>query len=229
MSDTLFDKLSLTLKGVFHDATDKMGDPGRDARQLTRDLDQAIGQAEEQIIGVRAEYNLTVSKRDTEKAEVGKYAAYATKAVQKGDDALAHEALTEKAKHAKLMEGYQTQLDAFKPSMDTLEAQMQKLRARKEQMERDTSMIEARSATAAATTKTTQILDGIGSGASASKSFDKLNDQVARQEAEARARMEMSAERNGQSLDDKFAALDSEKSSIDDELAALKASVGKKD
>ena len=51
---SLFDKLSTQLKGFLHDAADNAEDPGRTARQLTRDLGNAIGEAEEQIVSVRA-------------------------------------------------------------------------------------------------------------------------------------------------------------------------------
>ena len=229
MSDSLFDKVSTQLKGFLHDTADNMEDAGRTARQLVRDLDNAIGQAEEQIVSVRAEFNLITSKRDAEKAEVDKYVAYAKKAVDKNDDELAKEALAEKSKHATQLAAYQAQLDAFKPNMDHLEEQINKLRAKKEEMERKTDLIEARSATAEATDKAASILGGIGTQASAAEKFDRLEGKVAKQEAEANARAQMAAARNGDALKDKFAALDAP-SSVDDELAALKASMqGKKD
>lgn len=226
---SLFDKLSTQLKGFLHDTADKAEDPGRTARQLTRDLGNAIGEAEEQIVSVRAEFNLITSKRDSEKAEVDRYAAYAVKAVQKGDDGLAKDALAEKAKHATQLASYQAQLDAFKPNMDHLDAQINKLRAKKEDMERKTDLIEARSATAEATDRAASILGGIGNQASASERFDRLEDKVAKQEASANARAQMASARNGDDLKDKFASLDSPTTSVDNELAALKAQLNKKD
>ena len=227
MSESLFNKLSTNLKGLLHDTMDKLEDPGRSARQLVRDLDTAIGQAEEQIVSVRAEFNLITSKRDGEKAEVDKYANYAVKAVQKGDDALAKDALAEKAKHATQLNAYQAQLDAFKPNMDALETQIEKLRQRRDEMDRKTDLIEARSATADASDKAAQILGGIGDSASASKSFDRLEEKVAKREAEASARSQMAAAKNGDALKERFASLDSPTTAVDDELAALKASLNK--
>ena len=226
---SLFEKLSTQLKGFMHDTADSMEDPGRTARQLVRDLDNAIGQAEEQIVSVRAEFNLIGSKRDAEKAEVDKYIAYAQKAIAKGDDSLAKEALSEKTKHASQLASYQTQIDAFKPNLDHLDDQLNKLRAKKDEMERKTDLIEARSATAAATDKAASILGGIGNQASAADRFDRLEDKVAKQEASASARAQMASARNGDDLKDKFAALDSPTSDIDLELAALKAQMGKKE
>jgi phage shock protein A len=226
---SLFDKLSTQLKGFMHDAADKAEDPGRTARQLVRDLDSAIGQAEEQIVSVRAEFNLITSKRDAEKAQVDKFAAYAVKAVQSSNDELAKEALAEKAKHVTQLNSYQSQLDAFKPNMDSLDAQIDKLRAKKDEMERKTDLIEARSATAQATDKAASILGGIGNQASAAERFDRLEDKVAKQEAAANARAQMASARNGDDLKDKFAALDAPSTSVDNELAALKAQLNKKD
>jgi phage shock protein A len=227
MSESLFAKLSTQLKGVLHDAMDHAEDPGRTARQLVRDLDVAVGQAEEQMVSVRAEFNLITSKRDGEKSEVDKYANYAVKAVQKGDDELAKEALAEKAKHATQLSAYQAQLDAFAPNMKALEDQIEKLRQRRDEMDRKTDMIEARAATAEATDKASRILGGIGESASASKSFDRLEEKVAKQEAEANARSQMAAAKNGDALKDRFASLDAPTTAVDDELAALKASLGK--
>lgn len=229
MSDSIFEKLSTQLKGFLHDTADSLEDPGRTARQLVRDLDTAIGQAEEQIVSVRAEYNLITSKRDSTKSDVDKFAGYAVKAVTKGDDALAKEALAEKAKHVAKLAAIDAQLAQFKPNLDNLDEQIGKLRAKKEQMESQTDMIEARAATAEATDKAAAILGGIGTVASAADKFDRLEAKVAKQEAEASARAQMAATKNGDALRDKFAALDAPGSDVDAELAALKASMGKKD
>lgn len=229
MSDpSLFEKFATQLKGTLHDLADNMEDPGRTARQLVRDIDQAVGLAEEQLVQVRAQLNVLESKRDTEQREADRYAGYAQKAVTKGDDSMAREALTEKAKHAKLLAGYEAQIADFKPNMDNLEAEIQKLRDKKDSMENETNMLEARAATAQATNKAATIIGGIGAQASSAKRFDALGDRVSKMEAEARARAQMASTRNGDSMKDRFAALDSVASSVDDELAALKANSAKK-
>lgn len=220
---SLFEKFSTQAKGVLHDLADKMEDPGRTAKQLVRDIDQAIGQAEEQMVDVRAQFNLLQSKRDAAQAKVEQHAVYAKKAVDKGDDELAREALAEKKKHASAVVTYEQQIAAFKPSLDNLEAEISKLHRRKDEMAQKTNLLEARAATAAATNKAASIIGGIGSQASASERFDKLEEKVAHQEAEARARSGMAASRNGDALKEKFAALDNSSTEIDDELAALKA------
>lgn len=224
---SLFIKLSTQLKGFLHDAADNMEDPGRTARQLVRDLDSSIGQAEEQIVSVRAEFNLMSSKRDGEQAQIDKYTGYAMKAIERSDDALAKEALTEKAKHVAQHAAYQAQIDMFKPNLDHLDEQIGKLRAKKEEMERKTDLIEARSATADATNSAASILGGIGDSVSAAERFERLESKVAKKEAEAGARAQMAASRNGDELKDKFAALDAPTSNVDADLAALKAQMGK--
>lgn len=219
---SLFDKISTQVKGVLHDTADKMEDPGRTARQLTRDLDGDLSKAEQALIEVRAEYNVQVSKRDAAQAEVDKYAGYAKKAVDAGNDALVREALQAKKNASDTLAQLQAQIDKFKPSVDQLEHQVADLRARKDDMARRTDLIEARSSVAAAQDRAATVLNGIG-GSGASARFDELEEKVGHQEAVAAAKMAVSDEHSGQSLDDKFKALDNPTSDIDAELAALKA------
>lgn len=223
---SLFEKLATQAKGLMHDTADKMEDPGRTARQLTRDLDNDLAAAEQALIQVRAEYNMELGKRDAAQQDVDKYTGYAQKAVAKGDDNLAREALQAKKQAQDTLTQLQAQIDKFKPSVDQLEHQIADLRQRKADMDRRTGLIEARSSIAEAQDRAATVLNGIG-GSGASARFDALEDKVSHQEAVAQAKMSVSDDHSGKSLDDKFKALDNPTSDIDDELAALKAAAGK--
>lgn len=228
MSDSLFSKLSTQLKGALHDAADSMEDAGRTARQIIRDLDDQIGKAEEGLIEVEAEYRQTITKRDNAKDLVAKYAGYAAKAVQRNDDAMAKDALTDKRKAQDTLDTLEAQVTSFKPTVENLRAQIQALRDKRDDMSRKTGLIEARSAVAEAQTHASEVLGGIGNAHSAAESFDRLEAKVSKQEAEAAARQDMARDKAGRDPSEKYAALDkADLSSIDDELAALKRDAGK--
>lgn len=228
MSESFFDKLATQLKGALHDAADSMEDAGRTARQIIRDMDVQIGKAEEGLVEVEAEYRQTVSKRDSALALRDKYAGYAAKAVQKGDDAMAKEALLDKRKAQDSVDSMQKQVDSFKPTVDGLKAQIQDLRDRRDEMDRKTGLIEARSAVAEAESRAAEVLGGMGNARSAADTFDRLEEKVGKQEAMAAARSDLAREKRGVSPADKYAALDKpDESSIDDELAQLKRDAGK--
>lgn len=217
---SIFEKISNTLKGVVNDAIDKSADAGRDARQIVRDLEDQIGKVEQAMLDVRAESEVLKQKRDAQQAEVDKWAGASAKAVKAGDDDLARECLIKKASATALLQTYTDQLAKFEPTVKQLNQHLLDLRAKKNDLADRTDLIAARSEMADAQTKAATAMSGIG-GSSLVSDFDKLEGQVAKKEARASAAIGMSDEITGKSLDTRVAALGN--TSIDDELAALKA------
>jgi len=216
---SIFEKIARAVKGTVNDALDKTADAGRDARQIVRDLEDQIGHVQQAMLDVRAENEVLKQKNTKQQAEVDKWANAAAKAVKAGDDNLARECLTKKSEANTLLQTYTDQLAKFQPTVDQLNKHLADLVAKKELANR-TDLIAARSEMADAQTKAATVISGIG-GSSAIADFDKLEDQVAKKEARANAATEMADEQTGKSLDDRVAALGN--TSIDDELAALKA------
>ena len=228
MSESLFSKIKTALVGAAHDAVDSTEDVGRTARQTVRDIENSIGEAEEALVSVQAEFNQLSHKLENAQKQVDQYAHYAEKAVIAGNDKLATDALTDQETAQKQVDLFFKQVTAFEPTLLTLKSNIQDLRTRKEEMERDTSLIEARTHVAAAQSKAATIISGLGNGESSSKTFSRLEEKVSKQEAEAKARVDLAAEMHKPKASDKYASLDAgSTTAISDKLAALKAAHGK--
>ena len=225
---SLLKRIMTQLTGAAHDAVDAAEDVGRTARQTVREIEDSIGEAEEALVSVQAEFNQLTHKRDAAQTQVELYGSYAEKAVAANNDALATEALTDQENAQKLFDTYAAQVNAFEPTLKTLKANIQQLRDRKDVMERDTSLIEARSTVAEAQSKAATVISGLGNGESSSKTFSRLEEKVQKQEAEAKARVDLAAEAVKPSAADKYASLDAgSTTSVAAKLAAMKANQGK--
>lgn len=217
---SLLEKLMRTVKGVANDAVDATSDPARDARQIVRDLDEQIGKAAQAMLDVRAEHEVLKSKRDHQTEEVTKWVNAAKKAVTAGDDSLARECLAKKQTADTQLQSYQSELDKFEPTVKEINEHISQLHTQRESLESRTDIIAARSEIAHAQEKVAVVIGGIGKS-SAMDDFNALEDKVLKQEARAHAATDVMNERTGASLDARVAALGN--TSIDDELAALKA------
>lgn len=219
----LLSKLVTQIKGLVNDAQEASEDVGSIARQSVRDMEVEIAEVEQAQVGIIAEQNVLLAKIEAANGNIEKFANYAQRAVAKGDDALARSALADKGKATQERDILQQQADKFAPSVVAVQEKLDQLRQRRDEMARDTSLIEARSSVAAAQDRAATILGGVGSSESASKTFDRLNDKVQAAEARASAKTQIAAQKDGSLEANKYASLNDAATSVDDELAAMKA------
>ena len=225
---SLFSKIATQVKGLLNDAQEASEDVGSVARQSVRDLEVDIAEVEQAQVGIIAEQNVLLAKIDKANENVAKFVGYAEKAIAKGDDKLALEAIQDKNKAVAERDALQAQADRFAPSVVAIQDKLNKLRERRDQMARDTSLIEARSSVAAAQDRAATILGGVGNAESATKTFDRLNDKVQNAEARAAAKVQIAAQKDGSATENKYASLNATSpTAAEDELAAMKAKLGK--
>lgn len=228
MTQGFFKKMISQIKGIANDSIDAVEDVGRSARQTVRELSADIQSAEEGLVSVQAEYNLMLAKRDTAQRNVDQYLEYAKKAVAQGNTALASEALTDKNKAILVLVSYQKQIDEFHPTLEKLKEHIAVLRERQDAMDRNTSLIVARSAVADAQDRAATIIGDIGNSNSESQTFERLETKVAKQEATAQAKMQMAQDKQNKKPENKYSELDDVVSvtSVQDELAELQRQAG---
>jgi phage shock protein A len=221
---SLLNKLFTQIKGFANDAQEASEDVGSIARQSVRDMDVEIAQVEQAQVGIIAEQNVLLAKIDAETGKIEKFAGYAVKAVEKGDDALALSAIQDKNKATQVRDVLQAQADKFAPSVQAVSDKLAELRHRRDEMARDTSLIEARSSVADAQDRAATVLGGIGNSQSASKTFDRLNEKVQASEARAAAKTQLAAQKDGSDEKKKYESLTAASpTAAQDELAAMKA------
>src|SRR5262249_6788822 len=142
-------------------------------------------------------------------------------AVTKGQDDLAREALSRRNSYQQVADGFKQQYEEQHKQVEVLKSALQKLEDKIGEAERKRDLLIARSRRAQAEERIHSTLQGIDTSGSFS-AFDRMEDKVRDQEARAKAATELDTD----SLEDRFAALESQ-SSLDSDLEALKAKLGR--
>jgi len=215
---SLLSKMFNSLSGAANDVVDAHQNLGANARQSVRELDTQLQEADSALIDVRAEAEILKGKKEKGEAEVAKWLQAATNSAGK-DDGLAKECLVKKANAKTALDAIVSSINKFQPTVTALETRITDLRSRRDSLSNQADLIGVRSEVADVELKAATILGAVGSATSLSSQEDAL----VRKEAKAHAATSVVADRSGESLEARVAALTSGPS-IDDELAALKAS-----
>lgn len=132
---SILDRISRLLAGTANDALDKLADPGRDARQIVRELDDQIGKANSSLLDAEAEYVLLRGKKDAADADASKWQGSAERALSGGDEGLARECLAKVEQAEKLASGYSATVADFEKTLADLRTRIQDLKHRKDDYE----------------------------------------------------------------------------------------------
>lgn len=206
---------------------DKAEDPVKMADQLARDLEKDLGEVKAETVSVMAEEKRAKRAYDEGVAEVEKLQRYAEKAVLAGNDADAKVFLSEKAAKA-------ANLESLKGAWDLAAANAAKMREMHDKLTEQLKQVEDRKAAIrakAAMVKSQQKANEINSdlGGSSLAAFDALEEKLNRKLDEAEAAAELNTKKDD--MADLMAKYDDaatvQDSGVEDELAALKAKLGK--
>lgn len=135
------------------------------------------------------------------------------------DDGLARECLAKKAQAKTALDAIVASIDKFQLTVTALETRITELRNQRDGLSNQADLIGVRSEVADVEMKAATILGATG----ATTSLASQEDALTRKQAKAHAATSIVADRSGESLEARVAALTTGPS-IDDELAALKAS-----
>lgn len=208
---------------------DKAENPEKMIDQYLRNLQDDLGKVKAETASVMAEETRCKRALDECNAEIAKFQNYAVKAVEAGNDDDARQFLTKKnqllEKQTSLQQAYTLAADnaaKMKQMHDKLVGDINELNTKKE-------AIKAKMAVA----KTQERINKIGSSVAGAENnmsaFGRMEAKVGKMLDEANAMAEL----NDLSANDPTAALaekyedKQEATAVDDELAALKASLGK--
>lgn len=219
-----FNRVRTVVSSELNSMLNKAEDPSKMLDQYILDMEKDIAEVEAAVAKQIANDKLLKKQYDESAELVAKREEQAMKALESGDEDLARRVLEDKNKQ-------QSQRDSLKEAHDEAarlsEELKEKLREMKDEF-RDMNMkkdsLKARSESAKARSKVNESMSTIGSSG-AKGGFNRMEEKVMRQEAEADASGELRSA--NKSLDDELAALD-RSSGVDDELAALKAKLNQK-
>lgn len=206
---------------------DKAEDPVKMADQLARDLEKDLGEVKAETVSVMAEEKRAKRAYDEGVAEVEKLQRYAEKAVLAGNDADAKVFLSEKAAKAANLESLKGAWDLAASNAAKMREMHDKLTEQLKQVEDRKAAICAKAAMVKSQQKANEIKSDLGGSSLAA--FDALEEKLNRKLDEAEAAAELNTKKDD--MADLMAKYDDaatvQDSGVEDELAALKAKLGK--
>lgn len=206
---------------------DKAEDPVKMADQLARDLEKDLGEVKAETVSVMAEEKRAKRAYDEGVAEVEKLQRYAEKAVLAGNDADAKAFLSEKAAKAANLESLKGAWDLAAANAAKMREMHDKLTEQLKQVEDRKAAIRAKAAMVKSQQKANEIKSDLGGSSLAA--FDALEEKLNRKLDEAEAAAELNTKKDD--MADLMAKYDDaatvQDSGVEDELAALKAKLGK--
>lgn len=214
----LFDRIKRVVGANVNDLISKAEDPEKMLEQAILEMQEDLVQLRQSVAQAIAAQKRTDKQYNDVQNEVNKWHKNAQLALQKGDENLARQALerkktaTETATSLKASLDQQTvQVDSIKKNLTQLESKISEAKTKKE-------MLKARINAAKAQEQLGSMVSGMSSS-SAMSAFERMEEKVMMQEARAQSTAELA----GADLESQFAQLES--SDVDDELAAMKASM----
>jgi phage shock protein A len=213
----LFDRVSRVVRANLNAAVSAAEDPEKILDQAIIDMQEDLVQLRQAVATAIANQKRTQQQYDRAQAEANTWQQRAQLALQKGDENLAREALSRKKVQTETATALKAQLDQQNTSVDSLKRNLIALEGKISEAKTKKDMLKARASAAKANEQLQGTLSSMNTS-SAMSAFERMEEKVLQLEARSQA----AAELGGADLESQFAALESG-SSVDDELAALKA------
>ncbi len=205
---------------------DKMEDPSKMIDQILRDLNEDLAQVKKETAGVMAEEKRAKRELDQCAEEVARMQSYAEKAVLAGNDEDAKKFLAKKAslteKQAALQQGYQlaaANAQKMRQMHDKLVEQIADLNNRRD-------AIKAKVAVAKTQERINKMGDSFAGAQEGVGAFSRMEQKADRMLDQANAMAELNQDMEQENVENLAKKYDAT-TGVDDELAALKAKLGK--
>ena len=209
---------------------DKAEDPEKMIDQTLRNLNSDLGHVKSETAAVMAEETRSKRELDECNSEITKMQNYAVKAVQAGNDEDAKQFLAKKNQLTIKQEQLQSSYDMAKRNAIQMRELHDKLVSDISELESRRSAIKSKLAAAHAQERINKIGSSIGDAAGSISAFERMEAKAnqALDQANAMAELNSSSKQADlKELEQKYGSVSNSKNTVDDELAALKASLGK--
>lgn len=222
----IFQRLSTVLKSNINDAISKAEDPEKMLTQLLIDMGEQYNKAKSEVARAIADEKKLKREYETQIQKVQEWTKKAEMAVNAGNDTLALEALKRKSEYEGIATRYQKEWESQKVATDNLKASLKGLSDKIEEAKRKKNLLIARAKRAEAQKSIHNTMAGLND-TSVFDTFNRIGDKVDSLEYEADAAVELDNLSQKDDLESQFDELGQSDSSAMDELAALKAKMGK--
>jgi len=215
----LFDRLKRVIGSNVNDLISKAEDPEKMLEQAILEMQEDLVQLRQGVAQAIAAQKRTEKQYNDGQNEISKWQRNAQLALQKGDENLARQALERKKTYTETSTALKASLDQQVTQVDSLKRNLIQLESKISEAKTKKEMLKARITTAKAQEQLQGMVSGMNTS-SAMSAFERMEEKVMIQEARAQSMGELA----GADLESQFARLESG-SDVDDELAALKASL----
>jgi len=221
----LFSRIGTLFKSNINDVISKAEDPEKMLNQVVLDMQNQLVEAKRQVAVSIADQKRLEKQRDEQGDLAQEWERKAMLAVRANDEGLAKEALKRKAEHDAQFAEFGKQAQLQKDAVDKLKDQLRTLNDKIEEAKRKKNILIARQKRAEAQKTIQSTMSGL-SDTGAFDTFERMSTKVDQIEAEAEATAELGNELTGDTLAQKFKALESGPVNQDNALAELKAKMG---
>ena len=207
---------------------DQAEDPAKMIDQTLRNLNSDLGKVKSETAAVMAEETRAKRELDECEADIAKMQSYAVKAVEAGNDDDAKQFLAKKNELTVKKEQLQTVYEAAAKNARKMRQMHDKLVSDIGELESRRSVIKSKLAVAKAQERINSMSSSAGDAASSISAFERMEAKAdkALDQAYAMAELNTPEEKDDlEALELKYGA--SSSNAVDDELASLKASLGK--
>ncbi|SHK40813.1 PspA/IM30 family protein [Paramaledivibacter caminithermalis] len=222
----IFNRISTVFKANINDMISKAEDPEKMLNQLIIDMSEQYKKAKVEVASAIADEKRLKKALDEQEAKVADWTKKAELAVTKGDDKLAIAALNRKKEYEDLAQQYRVQWQSQKAATDNLKASLRDLSNKIEEAKRKKGLLIARTKRAEAQKSIQRTMAGLNDN-SVFDTFNRMSEKVDEIESQAMAEAELNEAMAGDDIEKQFHDLEQEDSAVMDELAALKAKLGK--
>lgn len=203
---------------------DKAEDPEKMIEQCLRNLNSDLGKVKSETAVVMAEEQRSKRELDECNAEINKMQSYAVKALEAGNEDDARKFLEKKGALTNKQQGLQQAYDLASANAQNMRAMHDKLVKDISELESRKEMIKGKMAVAKTQERLNKMTSNLN-GNSSIAAFDRMEAKANAALDKANAMAELNAGPQD-SIDDLTAKYANASSDVDDELAALKASLG---
>jgi len=216
----LLERVSTLIRANLNDLIDKAEDPEKMIKQVILDMQNQLLQVKTQVAIALADQHLLEKKQKENEERAADWMRRAEKAVDKKEDDLARAALERSMSYRQMGESFQQQVADQKTEVENLKGALHKLEQKLAEAQTKSDLLLAQHRRSRAVTKASEAHMAMrehdhGAG------FDRRKEKVVRASAVSQAK----AERAGDSVEDRLAALEKE-DELDRLLAELKAKRG---
>lgn len=208
---------------------DRCEDPEKMVDQFLRNLENDLASVKAETASVMADEKSAKRKLDECQVEIGKMTDYATKAVEAGNDDDARQFLTKKAELTEKLAILQKNCDLCSTNSVKMKEMHAKLEDDIATLRSKRDMLKAKVKVAETQKKISKLGSGADRAGSNISAFERMEEKINKMSDEADAMDELNASSDSDDIDSLSKKYQATKSSsnVEDELAALKSSLGK--